>query len=105
MAEKKINRPSAFEKELKTNDIEHGRIPPRSPHLRGDVETFHRLVVPPTAGYEIESYDNRIEFLGKTCVYQLYFNYIRRNRYWDNKCEVFIRITGGDIKRTIPSHR
>jgi transposase len=26
---KKINRPSAFEKELKASDIEHGRIPPR----------------------------------------------------------------------------
>ena len=80
---KKINRPSAFQKELKENLIEHGRIPPRSPHLQGDVETFHRLVEEEL--YEIESYDNRIEFLGKTYAYQLYFNYIRKNRYRDNK--------------------
>ncbi len=85
---KKINRPSAFEKELKANDIEHGRIPLRSPHLQGDVETFHRLVEEEL--YEVESYDNRIEFLGKTYAYQLYFNYIRRNRYRDNKSPVEI---------------
>jgi transposase-like protein len=85
---KKINRPSAFEKELKANDIEHGRIPPRSPHLQGDVEAFHRLVEDEL--YEIESYDNRIEFLGKVYAYQLYFNYIRKNRYRENKSPVEI---------------
>ena len=82
-ARKKINRPSAFEKELKANHIEHGRIPPRSPHLQGDVETFHRLVEDEL--YEIESYDNKVEFLGKVYAYQLYFNYLRKNRYRDNK--------------------
>ena len=39
----------------------------------------------PSRLYEIESYDNRIEFLGKTYAYQLYFNYIRKNRYRENK--------------------
>ncbi|UCG82773.1 MAG: transposase [Dehalococcoidia bacterium] len=82
-ARKKIKRLSAFQKELKVSRIEHGRIPPRCPHLQGDVETFHRLVEDEL--YEIESYDNRIEFLGKVYAYQLYFNYLRKNRYRDNK--------------------
>ena len=82
-AKKKINRPSAFEKELKAHHIEHGRIPPRSPHLQGDVETFHRLVEDEL--YQIESYDNKLEFLGKVYAYQLYFNYLRKNRYRDNQ--------------------
>jgi hypothetical protein len=40
--------------------------------------------------YEIESYDNRIEFLGKVYAYQLFFNYLRKNRYRDNKSPVEI---------------
>ena len=85
---KKTNRPSAFEKVLIANDIEHGRIPPRSSYLQGDVETFHRIVEDEL--YEIETYGNEIEFLGKAYAYQLYFNYIRKNRYRDNKSPVEI---------------
>jgi hypothetical protein len=40
--------------------------------------------------HEIESYANGIEFLGKVYAYQLYFNYIRKNRYRDNKSPVEI---------------
>jgi transposase-like protein len=80
---KKVKRLSAFQKELKADRIEHGRIPPRSPHLQGDVETFHRLVEDEL--YQIESYDNRVEFLGKVYAYQLYFNYLRKNRYRENQ--------------------
>ncbi|MCM8781229.1 MAG: hypothetical protein NC908_04840 [Candidatus Omnitrophica bacterium] len=40
--------------------------------------------------YEIEDYANEIEFLGKAYAYQLYFNYIRKNRYRDNKSPVEI---------------
>ena len=40
--------------------------------------------------YEIESYDNSIQFLGKVYAYQLYFNYIRKNRYRENKSPVEI---------------
>jgi len=43
---KRINRPSAFEKELRVNQIEHNRIPPRCSWLQSDVETFHRIVEP-----------------------------------------------------------
>lgn len=85
---KKINRLSAFEKELSVNQIEHGRIPPRCFFLQSDVETFHRIVEDEL--YEIESYDNRIEFLGKSYAYQLYFNYFRKNRYRENKSPVEI---------------
>ena len=85
---KKTNRPSAFEKVLIANNIEHGRIPPRCSYLQGDVETFHRIVEDEL--YEIETYGNEIEFLGKAYAYQLYFNYIRKNRYRDNKAPVEI---------------
>jgi len=85
---KKINRLSAFERELKINQINHGRIPPRASYLQGDVETFHRIVEDEL--YDIESYDNSIEFLGKAYAYQLYFNYIRKNRYRENKSPVDI---------------
>ena len=85
---KKINRLSAFQEELKANHIEHGRIPPRCSYLQGDVETFHRIVEEEL--YEIESYDNSIEFLGKAYAYQLYFNYLRKNRYRENKSPVEI---------------
>ena len=85
---KKINRLSAFEKELKSNEIEHGRIPPRCSYLQGDVETFHRIIEDEL--YEIETYENPLEFLGKTYAYQLYFNYIRTNRYRENKSPVQI---------------
>lgn len=87
-ARKKIDRPSAFERILKANDIEHSRIPPRAFWLQNDVETFHRIVEDEL--YEIEDYDNQIEFLGKAYAYQLYFNYLRKNRYRDNKSPVEI---------------
>jgi len=54
----------------------------------GDVETFHRIVEEEL--YEVEGYDNQIEFLGKAYAYQLYFNYLRKNRYRDNKSPVEI---------------
>jgi transposase len=80
---KKINRPSAFEKTMRRYGIYHGRIPPRSSYLQGDVETFHRIVEDEL--YDIENYAEPIEFLGKAYAYQLYFNYIRENRWRDNK--------------------
>ena len=85
---KKINRPSAFEKILMDNEIEHGRIPPRCFYLQPDVESFHRIVEDEL--YEVESYENGVEFLGKAYAYQLYFNYIRKNRYRDDRSPVEI---------------
>lgn len=80
---KRINRLSAFEKTLKKYDIYHGRIPPRSSYLQGDVETFHKIIEDEL--YDIENYANPVEFLGKAYAYQLYFNYARENRWRDNK--------------------
>ena len=80
---KKTNRKSAFEKVLLSHEIEHGRIPPRCSWMQGDVETFNRIVE--DEFFDIESYRNPTEFLGKAYAYQLYFNYIRKNRYRDNK--------------------
>jgi transposase len=85
---KKINRLSAFQEELKAHHIEHGRIPPRCSYLQGDVETFHRIIEDELL--EVESYANPIEFLGKSYAYQLYFNYLRKNRYRENKSPVEI---------------
>jgi len=85
---KKLNRLSAFEKVLKEYKIEYHRIPPRASYLQGDVETFHRIVE--DEFYDMEEYKNEIEFLGKAYAYQLYFNFIRKNRYRESKAPVGI---------------
>ena len=82
-ANKKINRPSAFEKVLSRHEIKHKRIPPRCSWLQGDVETFNRIVE--SEFFEVESFRSSKDFLGKAYAYQLYFNYLRKNRYRDNK--------------------
>jgi transposase len=80
---KRINRQSAFEKVLSEQGITHGRIPPRASYLQGDVETFHRICEDEL--YDIENYDNGVQFYGKAYAYQLYFNHVRKNRYRGNK--------------------
>lgn len=85
---KKINRLSAFEGILKENRIGHIRIPPRCSYLQSDVETFHRIVE--DEFYDIEDYANGIDFLGKAYAYQLFFNYLRKNRYREHKSPVEI---------------
>ena len=68
--------------------IEHIRIPPRASYLQGNVELFHRIVEDEL--YDIEEYENDIQFLGKAYAYLLYFNYARKNRYSGNKSPVEI---------------
>jgi transposase-like protein len=86
---KKTNRLSTFEKVLHEYGIYHRRIPPRASYLQGDVETFHRIVE--DEFYDIESFDRgEPEFLGKAYAYQLYFNYMRNNRYRENKSPLAI---------------
>ena len=85
---KKTNRPSAFEKALIRHEIRHNRIPPRCSWLQGDVETFNRIIE--SEFFELESFDSSQDFLGKAYAYQLYFNYLRKNRYRDNKSPVEI---------------
>jgi len=50
---KRINRFSAFQKVLKENRTELGRILPRCSYLQGDAEIFHRIVEDEL--YEVES--------------------------------------------------
>lgn len=85
---KKINRFSAFERTLLKHKIYHHRIPPRCSYLQGDVETFHNIVEDEL--YDIENYSNSQEFLGKAYAYQLYFNYVRENRWRDNKSPLML---------------
>ena len=86
---KKTSRLSAFEEVLHEYKIYHRRIPPRASYLQGDVETFHRIVE--DEFYDIESFDKgETEFFGKAYAYQLYFNYMRNNRYRENKSPVEI---------------
>lgn len=85
---KKTNRPSAFERVLLQHQIKHGRIPPRCSWLQGDVETFNRIIE--SEFFEIESFRSSQDFLGKAYAYQLYFNYLRKNRYRDSLSPVEI---------------
>lgn len=85
---KKTNRKSAFERVLLRHKITHGRIPPRCSWLQGDVETFNRIVE--NEFFDIESFGSKEDFLGKAYAYQLYFNYVRKNRYRDNKSPLTI---------------
>jgi transposase len=78
----------AFQKVLDRENILHVQIPPRCSWMQGDVETFHRLVE--DEFYDIESYANQEEFLGKAYAYQLFFNYKRKNRNRENKAPVDI---------------
>jgi len=70
---------SAFQKVLDFYKVEHGRIPPRHCWKQGDVETFHNLIEEEL--FDVEGYANEAEFMGKSYAYQLYFNYVRKNRY------------------------
>ena len=85
---KKIKRLSAFEKVLSRYKIHHDRIPPRASYLQGDVETLHGLIE--REFYDVESYCNPLDFLGKAYAYLLYFNYLRKNRNRGNRSPVDI---------------
>jgi len=73
---------SAFQKVLDSYEVDHARIPPRHCWKQGDVETFHNLIEEEL--FDIEGYANEAEFMGKSYAYQLYFNYVRKNRYRGN---------------------
>jgi len=78
----------AFQKVLDEAQINHRQIPPRCSWLQGDVETFHKLVE--DEFYDIEFYANEEEFLGKAYAYQLFFNYLRKNRNRKNRAPIEI---------------
>ena len=79
---------TAFEKMLDEIKIKHKRIPPRCSWLQGDIETFNRIIE--DEFYDIEDYANGVDFLGKAYAYQLFFNYMRKNRGRKRKAPVDI---------------
>ena len=86
---------TAFEKMLARFEVVHDRIPPRCSWLQGDIETFNRIVE--DEFYDIEDYENGVEFLAKAYGYQLFFNYVRKNRNRKRRAPVDI------LKERFPS--
>lgn len=57
----------------------HAFTPPRWPNANADVEALHRLIE--EEFFELESFANLKDFLGKATLYQHYFNFARPNSY------------------------
>jgi len=53
---KNIKKRSFFEKVLGNNNIEHQRIPTRSPTFNSDIEAFHKIIE--DEFYECERFDD-----------------------------------------------
>jgi transposase len=79
---KNIKKKTFFEDLLEKNNIEHRRIPTRSPTFNSDVEAFHKIIE--DEFYECEDYKNEDDFLAKAYSYLLFFNYERENTNKDN---------------------
>jgi len=80
---KKSKTPTAFQKALSDYNVTQERIPPRSPTFNSDVEAFHRLCE--EEFYDSEDFDSEETFLAKAFGYQVWFNFLRKNRWRDNK--------------------
>jgi transposase InsO family protein len=80
---KKSKTPTAFQKALLDYNVTQERIPPRSPTFNSDVEAFHRLCE--QEFYDSEDFDSEETFLAKAFGYQIWFNFLRKNRWRDNK--------------------
>jgi len=58
---------------------QHDRIPPAAHTYQSDVETVHRLIE--DEFFDLETFQNRADFLAKVSLYQLYFNLARPNSH------------------------
>jgi transposase len=58
---------------------QHERIPPAAHTYQSDVETVHRLIE--DEFFDLETFQNRADFLAKASLYQLYFNLARPNSH------------------------
>jgi transposase len=58
---------------------QHERIPPAAHTYQSDVETVHRLIE--DEFFDLETFQNRADFLAKVSLYQLYFNLARPNSH------------------------
>ncbi|MBI5124440.1 MAG: transposase, partial [Candidatus Omnitrophica bacterium] len=79
---KKSKRPTAFQQALIDYNVKQGRIPPRSPTWNSDVEAFHRLCE--EEFYDSEDFGCEDNFLAKAFSYQIWFNFLRKNRWRDS---------------------
>jgi len=61
----------------------HRTIFPGAHRMQSDVETIHNLME--MEFYEIESFQNRLDFFNKATCYQLFFNLHRPNSYKEHK--------------------
>jgi len=90
---------SAFEEILKEYKVEHERIPPRCCTWQSDVEASHRLVEDEL--YGIEQFRDEGDLLGKAFTYQLYFNYMRKNRWRSGKSPVEILTERSEVEKKV----
>ena len=76
--------PSDYTKEVESVKGQiHVTIPPRAYTFQSDVETVHNLIE--VEFYEIENFEDDVDFLDKAYAYQLFFNLMRPNSYKENK--------------------
>ena len=76
--------PSAYTKTIESIPRqEHATIFPGAHRMQADVETVHGLME--TEFYEIETFDDRADFISKANTYQLFFNLERPNTYKEHK--------------------
>ena len=61
----------------------HRTIFPGAHRMQSDVETIHNLME--MEFYEIEQFNNRLDFMSKAACYQLFFNLHRTNSYKEHK--------------------
>ena len=73
------NKESPFEKVARGYKAQTSRIPPGQSTYNSDVEAFHKLIQDEL--YDVESYENKKDFLIRAFTYILYFNYVRKFRY------------------------
>jgi transposase len=70
---------SGFPAALTYFGSQHQRIPPAAHTYQSDVETVHRLIE--DEFFDLETFQNRADFMAKASLYQLYFNLARPNSH------------------------
>ncbi len=74
---------SAFTRCVQDAGLTHQTIPPGAHTWQADVETAHRLIE--DEFYQVESFQDRSDFLPKAATYNLWFNTCRKNSYKGNR--------------------
>ena len=80
----KAKEPSCYTKAIEALDGQfHRTIFPGAHRMQSDVETIHNLME--MEFYELELFQNRLDFFNKAACYQLFFNLHRPNSYKEHK--------------------